>query len=200
MKNYHYPVQSGPRIQFFAYARAILKKEYHPIPEKEVEERDRKEQYKQTELFTKDNINSMSHNQIDRYLNEFGWYIDKPYRMKRKVLWELHRLPWQKLPKTLDSAGKVISSRELNKVRMSNRYTLVDLILANPMMCYPEFCQTYGDLMPTVSRNSYKVARSNLKKAGYPIPDLRGSTQSVIVKGKKTKRGEKLHDQRKRKS
>ena len=196
MKNYHYPKGSGPRIMFFKFARCILKEEYHPLPRKEEEDFKRREQFKQTQLFTKDNVNTMAHNQIDRYLNEFGIYVEIPYSKKRKLLWELHRLPTTKLPKTLNESGKVIDPRHLDKVRFDNQFNLRDLILENPNMCYPEFCSAYGNIMPTVSRDSFKSTRSHLKRSGYIMPDLRGSSEAVVIKGKKTKRGKTLYEQR----
>lgn len=193
MKHYHYPKGSGPRVAFFKLARETLKKTYHPLPAKEEEELTRQEQYKATELFTKDNINLLSHTQVDKYLTTFGIYVEVSYRKKRKLLWELHRLPVNRLPTTLNETGKPVSPRAYGRMRMQNAMSLRDLILANPTMTYGEFTERYGDKMPMTSRASFKVTRSQLKKSGYNMPDLRGAAQSVTRKGETTERGRKLN-------
>ena len=62
-------------------------------------------------------------------------------------------------------------------------------------MNYGQFAEKFGNDMPMVSRASFKVTRSQLKKAGYEMPDLRSHGQGVISDGKTTRRGKKLQDQ-----
>jgi len=193
--HYHYPKGSTPRLTFFRKAKKELAKPFNPLPPPQEEKRRRKEQYKQTILFTKRNINEMHINQVDKYLAEFSIYVDIRNRDKRKLLWEYHRLPTSMLAKTLNEAGEVVYPRRLGALRMQNKWVLRDLICENPTMTYGQFTERYGDKMPNVSRASFKVTRSQLKTAGYELPDLRGQAQAVIKNGRKTKRGEALKSQ-----
>jgi len=189
MRNYHYEKNTSPRIMFFKLAKSVLLKDWEPLPKDQERERTRKLQYSQTQLFTKNSINSMPIVAVERYLTEFGIYVDIPNKDKRRLLWELHRLPASKLPKTLNENGEVVSPRGLDRTRLNNQYCLRDIILENPSMTYNEFIERWGDKMPQTSRNSFKVTRSQLKKAGYALPDLRIHGQAVTRNGKVTPRG-----------
>lgn len=196
MKHYHFPRGSAPRIMFFKLAKATLMQGFNPLPPKEEESRKKREQYEMTHLFSKVSINAMHHNQVDKYLLAFGIHVEVPYKQKRMLLWELHRYPTRLLPKTMSEKGAIMRPRHLEKMRLENTWNLRDLILENPTMGYVEFSERYGNDMPMTSSGSFKVTRSQLKRAGYEMPDLRKHGQAVIKKDKTTKRGKKLNARR----
>ena len=134
--------------------------------------RDLKRDVKKRMLFTKRNIRKMSEKEVDAYLTMIGITLtDVGIAYKRKVLWEFFNLRTRDLPLLKSNAGK---RKAAIRPKKKNKFELTQLILAFPSMGWPEFQEAFGDVMPTVQRQTFYSCRYKIKKRYGPdaLPKL----------------------------
>ena len=156
------------------WRRATRNKLLEPPPAEVDEAMERKLEMRERVLFTRDRIASMDERLVDAYLQAIGLTVDADATTKRKVLWEYYNTKSYETP-----VGNQLTRRKRGfrqkKIRgpETNEYVLQDVILRFPYMGWPEFREYLGDVMPTVTSNSFYVARCILRKRyGIELPRL----------------------------
>ena len=176
-KNYHYPKEHPFTREFRRKASHILSREYAKNTDPEEDARQR---LRDLANFSKANIKALEIAEVDRYLASLGLFIEADEPVRRKVLWEWFNRPASELVKHQNRKGKFV--RAIRRGTANNGFYLRDLILQHPTIDFEEFRDRFGDKMPTVTRNSYNVARCLLRKAGYQIPKLHSGTRNPVLK------------------
>lgn len=138
------------------------------------------EDLKNRVLFTRKRIRQMSDKQVDAYLMVLGYNIQGSPAMKRKALWEYYRAGNWDLPQnTKLTKRKIGRLRKLNSYE-DNHYVLMDIILHFPTMGWREFEENFGELMPSVTQNSFYVTRHKLRKIyGFELPRLKPGAKPI---------------------
>lgn len=164
-KNYH---STGAALKIFRdQAKKVLdylpKEQYKSEEKKLIELRD-------SGYLSREGIQKLPINEVDGYLSVIGLYAKVSEQMRRKLLTAYLYSP---------TANKI---RKTGNVRIKNKFVLRDMILKFPNLNYFEFMARFGDVMPTVSRNSFTAARKHLRLAGYNIGKLRpGPARPAII-------------------
>ncbi len=170
LKHSAYPEGSPERKLFERKAKEVLTA---PPPTDIPADVIKKRELKKRVLFTKSNIRNMDIKEVDAYLAVLGiTIIDQPPKVRRYVLWEFYN-------KRASELIHLRSNRNTRKIARrpkseeDNHFVLVDLILRFPKMGWPEFQETFGEIMPSVSRQSFYNTRTHLrKKYGDILPKL----------------------------
>jgi hypothetical protein len=155
-------------------------KETLAVPIK-VADKEFKERLSSRILFTRVNIAKMQEFEVEAYLSFFGYGIDGTLKEKRRALWEIYNKQSSDLPYVLSSrTQKEVLVRRHGK-SSANVFVLSDILLRHRDMGWPEFKEAYGDLMPSVTRNSFYVARARMRKrfGEHIMPRLPKSSNSI---------------------
>lgn len=125
-------------------------------------------------LFTKRNVARMPEHEVDAYLHILGYDVEGTLPEKKQALWEAWNSKSADLPPVLNrwQKHKRIRRRGHNS---DNAYCLVDVILKYPKMGWPEFQEVFGELMPSVTRGSFYITRTDIRKLYGPdvLPRLK---------------------------
>lgn len=179
IKNSCYEENSEERKIFERVARQkLLEQPPIDVPKDQL----KREEIKRRVLFTKQNIKTMDIKDVDAYLAVLGITITaQPPKVRRYVLWEFYN----KRASDLIRLKSNKNSRKLArrpKSEIDNQFVLTDIILHWPQMGWPEFKETFSELMPSVSRASFYNTRSKLRKQ-FPnvIPELLPGRRAPVV-------------------
>ena len=180
IRNYHYPKGHALTTSFRKKAKAMLLVKVVPDMKEDMTQA----QLSNEMLFTEESIDSMSDEDVDRYLISIGLYIDAEALEKKQALYEWHKSEYADLP---DAAKKTTK-----RARFNNQHVLRKLVVENPAMTWYEFKDKFGDSMPTVTKNSFLNTRSKLRKAGYAMPALDKHPNALTRGGKKVDESQRV--------
>lgn len=166
--NFHYK-QGDPRASEFAQrAREFLSPEAMDTWSKEQQS---KQRLTELHTFSKRNCKTMPIEEVDRYLSTIGLFlVDTKSGQRRRALFEFFNRSTVDIGPENGKASRKI--RRLKSRKIKSSYVLRDVILKFPEMRFADFREKFGPVMPTVTRNSFKVTRCELRKAGYDLPKL----------------------------
>lgn len=170
LKNSCYPESSVERKAFEKVAKKVL---LEPPPLDVPKDQLKREEIKRRVLFTKANIKKMDIADVDAYLALLGITItNQPPKVRRCVLWEFYNKKASDLVRLKSNKNSRKLARR-PKSDVDNQFVLADVILHWPEMGWPEFQETFSELMPSVTRQSFYNSRSKLRQR-YPhiIPQL----------------------------
>lgn len=165
--------KAGPEYQ--ALKKAARKVLFEAPPLQTTREERAKEELRYRVLFTRKRIWSYDERAIDGYLEVLGFSVEGDLETKRQALWSFYNSKDYDLPHSDElKKEKRQFRRRKRKNYEDNYYVLIDVILRFPTMGWPEFEEYFSDLMPSVTRNSFYVARCRLRREfGVPIPKLK---------------------------
>lgn len=170
-KNYHFPRKHIERRRFMKLVKNVLTHRFAghlDSIDKQV-----MRALNTHSNFTRVRINAMTEVDVDRYLVKLGYDWDSEkvtLKQRRILLWEYFNLPASETwPRRLSRVGKM---EPLQKPRNWHGERLQDVILRNPTMGWIEFCDKFGDKMPSVTHGSFRGARYTLGRKGHKLPPL----------------------------
>ena len=121
-------------------------------------------------VFTRQHIARMNTEEVAGYLAAIGYHLDDSVTLpeRRMCLWEWANGRASNLPRI---EGKNVRRGYKTGLAVNNKYILVDLIRMYPDMGWPEFEETFSDLMPHVTKSSFYNGRWRARQLGG-IPKL----------------------------